>query len=149
MIKKTTFVISILVLISCICALITAHAPSSINLTYDKNGNILTVDVNHVIEEGDTTHYIETVEIRVNGELITQEEHTSQSSIGGSLYAYDLNANDGDEIEVTAYCSTGESKTEKMTLGATSGKDDNSTPGFGLIIIISSIAAILLIKRKK
>lgn len=149
MIKKTTLIIFVLILISCISTITTAHAPTSVNLTYDKNGEILTVDVNHAIEEGDTTHYIETVEIRVNGELITQEDHTSQSINGGALYAYDINANDGDEIEVTAYCSTGESKTEKMTLGATSGEDDNSTPGFGLILLVSSIVGLILIKRKK
>jgi hypothetical protein len=129
--------------------IVSAHAPSSIMLSYDKNNNSLLVDVQHGVEESDTTHFIATVYIRVNEELVDTYNYYNQSSTSGDTFTYPVTANDGDTIDVAVYCSTGNSLMESLTLGATSGEDDDSTPGFEIILVISAIAIVFIIKRKK
>ncbi|MBS3749526.1 MAG: hypothetical protein KGY65_06385 [Candidatus Thermoplasmatota archaeon] len=130
---------------------VNAHSPSSMSLTYDKAGEMLTVDIMHQISNP-SSHYVNTIEITINGVSEIEQSYTDQPSSSFTYTYNDVSAEDGDVIEVTASCNQGGSITDQLTVSGdtTSGSDEDSeTPGFELVLVCASVIAVLFIFKRK
>ena len=129
---------------------VSAHSPSNMNLSYNTNTKELDVSINHQVANPDT-HYVNNIIIKINDITIQTEEYSSQP---GSSFTYtyeNFTATKDDKIEVTANCNQGGSITKTLTVTSeetSKSEDDDSTPGFELILIIFSIICIILILKK-
>jgi hypothetical protein len=116
-VKKVSLVIlTIFIFLSPLIGSVYAHSPQDMVLAYDSVNQKLNVTITHnVVAPND--HYIETVEIYKNDVLIHIENYTSQPSLSTFTYSYDIQAQPGDTIRVTAICSISGSITETITIG--------------------------------
>ena len=130
-----------------------AHSPSEMSLTYNSTTHDLQISVTHQVSNPDT-HYVFRINIKINNETYANREYSNQP---GSSFTYtfeELEVIEGDTIEVTAYCNQGGYLTKQLTIG--SGEiskvngEEESTPGFELILfIISIIISIIIIQKKR
>jgi hypothetical protein len=161
--KNSIFVISLFffLILSISATNVQAHSPSITNLEYDTSAGTLSVSFSHSVG-GDPDHYVELVQISVNGTEILSETYTSQP--GDTFqYTYNIDANTGATIQVSAFCSISGSDTQTMTVGDTTdpnggGDDDGgqngetTIPGYlgiGLISIVSILTIVLVPTLKK
>jgi hypothetical protein len=141
-----------------------AHSPASVTASYNTTTQQLMVQISHSVSNP-STHYISTVEIRVNGLLNSTQSYSSQPSSTSFTYTYDLMAAPGDLITVTATCNQGGSRSASTTVpsinsgssSTTSSTTNTSDPvgsiaGFELIFVIfgfSVLFGILMVKRRQ
>ncbi|MFW9896442.1 MAG: hypothetical protein ACFFD7_11605 [Candidatus Thorarchaeota archaeon] len=92
-----------------------AHSASSMNLSYAFSAQELTVTITHGVSTP-STHYIETVTIRVNGTTDTQEVYTSQPTTSTFMYQYNITAGNGAIIQVTSVCNLAGMLTRTLTV---------------------------------
>lgn len=160
--KNSIFVISLFffLTLSISAPNVQAHSPSITNLDYDTSASTLSVSFSHSVG-GDPEHYIELVEISVNGTEILSEPYTSQP--GDTFqYSYNIDANTGAKIQVSAFCSFSGSDTQTMTVEDTTdsngGGDDGgqngeiTIPGYigiGLVSLVSILIVVLVPMLKK
>ncbi len=83
-----------------------AHAPSDMILSYDPSVSELTVAVAHS-SGNPQAHYIEQIEISVNGELAIIERPEAQNDPAVSVDVFDLDLQPGDVVLVQAFCNRG------------------------------------------
>jgi hypothetical protein len=127
-----------------------AHSPSSMKLKYNRETEMLSVEITHQVSDT-STHYVENIKIVVNHEFRVNQNYSSQPG-STFIYTYDnFLTNVGDNIEVVAICILGGSISEQLMIGLeeTSETEDDSTPGFGIFAIFASLVFILMILRKK
>lgn len=124
---------------------ISAHPPTKLNITYDKNNNELIVNITHSVTNINN-HYIESVNIKINGITIYNYNYTSQPDKTFISYRYTISADLGDIIEVKATCSEFGSITKELTVEK---NISTSTPEFTLISLIICFISIFLIKYKR
>ncbi|HEY9160088.1 MAG TPA: hypothetical protein VIS94_03255 [Desulfomonilia bacterium] len=92
-----------------------ATPPSDIQLSYDISTQTLTATITHAsFVPG--IHYIKTVEIKKNGQMISANTYKNQPDKKTFTYTYKIPAGIGDEFEVTATCNMYGSKTVKMVV---------------------------------
>jgi desulfoferrodoxin (superoxide reductase-like protein) len=91
-----------------------ANAPKEVKLTYDVASKTLEATITHTPHS--ESHYIQKVEIKKNGEVVTLQEYTSQTG-DTFTYSYKVEAVAGDILEVKASCSRFGSRTAKLTVG--------------------------------
>lgn len=130
---------------------VSAHSPSSMNLSYDGTTNKLQVDISHQVSNPNT-HYVDNIVVKINGENRINQDYTSQSGSSFSYTYEDLVLSEGDLVQVTATCNQGGSISNELTVsseGVSVAEDDGSTPGFEILIFIVSIIAILIITKKR
>jgi hypothetical protein len=123
-----------------------AHPPSNVVLDFNSSTNTLTVTITHVVDDN-TTHYISSVVISVNGSVDQTLGYSSQPDLAFFIYEYTVITNDGSTIKVETTCIEGGTFTE--ILGGT--PVDGGIPGymgFYLILIVSVITMLTLIRRK-
>jgi len=110
--KKIIFILSIFLIIGITSTAqnVKAHRPILVDAWYYLEDEYLSVTFTHGVSDTEY-HYVEKVEIKVNDVLVLTEYYTSQPATNMFNYEYDIEANDGDRIEVTATCSLGGSKT--------------------------------------
>jgi hypothetical protein len=115
-IKRVALVFFIVfVFLSTILGSVYAHSPQSMVLSYDIVNQKLNATITHnVVAPND--HYIETIEIYKNDVLIHIENYTSQPTLSTFTYVYDIQAQAGDTLRVTAICSITGSITETITV---------------------------------
>jgi len=92
--------------------LVSAHAPESMELSYDHENRNLTVTITHTTPLSET-HYVESVEVFRNNISIIRETYTSQPELRTFTLYFDVFAEDGDIIKVTAVCNVYGSLTEE------------------------------------
>ena len=90
-----------------------AHSPSSVTLAYDGAAQSLKVTIVHTTSSPDS-HYIKTVEIKLNDVVIETSEYQSQPGPSEFSYTYKVSAKTGDTLKVKAKCSYFGSKTETL-----------------------------------
>jgi hypothetical protein len=81
-----------------------AHPPDKVDLVYDLDMQILYATITHVTIDPNS-HYIYKVEIEKNSVLYLTELYTSQPTMDTFTYNYSVEADVGDELTVTAFCS--------------------------------------------
>ena len=91
-----------------------AHGPKEVKLAYDIGSKTLEATITHTPHS--ESHYIQKVEIKKNGEVVTLQEYSSQPT-ETFTYSYKVEAVAGDVIELKASCNRFGSRTEKLTVG--------------------------------
>ncbi len=94
-----------------------ANEPSSLTLSYDSSSQMLSVTVGHYTYDV-TVDYISSVEVKINGKPYQTFNYTSQYDKNIAAFSYKIEANPGDQIEVTATSKLGGSKTSSITVGS-------------------------------
>ncbi len=87
---------------------VTAHAPSNISIGYNPDVHQLSVTITHPVDDR-LTHYIRWVQVRLNGDVISDPDYKSQPGRNSFTYTYDVMAHPGDTVWVTATCVNGQS----------------------------------------
>lgn len=95
-----------LLVINFIFVTVTAHEPSHMVLNYNVKTQTLDVTILHFVANPET-HYVNKVEIKKNGVIYSINEYTSQPNSRVFVYKYEVNASDGDVLEVSANCNQG------------------------------------------
>jgi hypothetical protein len=87
-----------------------ATAPKSVNLIYDVKTQTLSVTIDHfTLSAG--MHHIESVDIKKNGMLSSNNKYNTQPTSSIFTYTYLIPAAKGDVFEVTATCNMWGQKT--------------------------------------
>lgn len=123
-----------------------AHSPTSMEIQYDTGTETLTVTITHTVDNAND-HYIERVEIRKNGELVTSKDYTSQPSESKFSYSYEVTASTGDSLEAEAICNRFGSISKSVDLSEDEPEQpqDGGVPWsvvaviLGVIIIVSAV----------
>ena len=155
-IKRLFLLISILLLLNIIFSsvIVSAHSPSDMSLSFDTSSKELQVEITHQVSDPNT-HYVASIIISINGEIEIKREYESQS---GNKFTYtftELEAIEGNDIQVIADCNQGGSITKQLTVGSgetpiSEDEDDGgSTPGFEFLILMISLILIVFILRKR
>ena len=84
-------------------ATVSAHAPSSMSVSYDFSAQVLSVDIAHTVSDVNT-HYIEQVRIEKNSVEVLTRTYTSQNTTSSFSATYALPADHGDVFSVRADC---------------------------------------------
>ncbi len=124
-----------------------AHDPESVQLDYDLDAGELTVEITHVVADPET-HYVERVVVEVDDETVIDEPYTSQPTPDSFDYVYELEAQEGSTIKVTAYCNQAGSTSASIEAGQEEKVDDD-TPGFTLVTLFLGISISAAIYYKK
>ncbi len=90
-----------------------ATSPSSVTLSYDVAAQSLKVTIVHSTSSPDS-HYIKTVEIKKNDDIVETAKYESQPGPTEFSYTYKVSAKTGDTLKVKAKCSYFGSKTETL-----------------------------------
>jgi len=126
-----------------------AHPPDDMALSFNSGTNTLTVTITHGVSDN-TSHFVASVDIRVNGSLVQGHNYGNQPSLTIFIYQYTVITNDGSTIQVTATCNIGGSITR--TLGGTppapNGGEIPGYMGIFLVLVVSVITLLTLIRRK-
>lgn len=93
-----------------------ANAPQDVKLSYDSQTQMLTVAITHK-SPFPSTHYIKSVEINKNGNILSVNKYENQPDQATFTYSYNVPAAAGDTIEAKASCSLFGSKTTNLTVG--------------------------------
>lgn len=124
-----------------------AHQPVEMLLNFNPGTSTLTVSITHTVSDN-TTHYVNSVVISVNGSVDQSHVYTSQPDLVNFVYEYTVVTNNGSTIRVTASCNQGGSLTK--TLGGSTEHGD-VIPGYTgifLVLFVSVISLLTLIRKK-
>ena len=144
-------IFTVIFVIAILCAVnIKAHSPSGMKISYDMDEKSIDAEITHSVSNPNT-HYVNKIEVRINDELYGTFEFSNQS---GSSFTHKLDsieASVGDEIEVKAICNQGGQMTRTLTVGEGNGEssDDESTPGFEILVFIVSLVTVVILIRKR
>ena len=127
-----------------------ANNPSNLELTYNPTTGVLSSTITH--SQVSASHFIEFVNIEINGSLILNITYTSQAT-NIITYIYNITASEGDIFRVTAICSISGSISRTLTIGSGQGDPvvDDTIPGYlGMMIFISAFIFVtsLIIHKK-
>ncbi len=93
-----------------------AHAPKKLVLSYDKETCNLIVSVQHPVKDVQD-HYIESLTVKVNGEIVKTLDYTFQSSRENHEVKIELHdLEPGTKVEVKAVCNKLGSKSGSLTI---------------------------------
>jgi len=99
-----------------------AHPPKSVDLDYDAETGILSIEIAHSVNVA-SKHYIHKVVVEVNGKKHVEQNFKRQTDNEQQHAIYKLiDVEGGDKITVTAYCSI--SGRRKGELEVTFKKDE-------------------------
>lgn len=113
--RKYEAVFMMLILTSFFTSTVLAHPPVDMEINYDIESQQVTVMITHETP-GPTVHYINRVTIEVNDNEILSEDYQSQPTNDVFSYTYDVSAEIGDVITVTAYCNIQGSISRSLTI---------------------------------
>lgn len=122
---------------------VNANPISTINLNYNSSTEELSVTITHIVSNP-TTHYVNSVVIKVNGSTVKSEVYYSQPTASTFIYQYaNITANDGATIEVTVSCNlSGPNPPVSIIIGDGGQNGEPLIPGYlGLVLVI--VASII------
>jgi desulfoferrodoxin (superoxide reductase-like protein) len=102
-------------------AMIYAHSPSDVLITYDASSDIVKVDVKHNLTTSpvqDTAkHFIKTIIFKINGKTVKTDNFNKQDTKYDQYAAYEkYKISKGDKLTVTAICNLLGSKSSSITI---------------------------------
>ncbi len=93
-----------------------AHPPQSVELDFDKENGVMTATISHAVSDP-VAHYIFKVVVKVNGEIIEDQELEGQDDEAGLVYETVIEGlTAGDTVELTAYCNKGGEKSASFVV---------------------------------
>lgn len=152
LVGSTAVLLGIFLLGVTVPVLVSAHAPSAMQLEYDNSSQTLQVIVTHNVSDP-ATHYVYRIQITINGANLITEEYEGQPTDSQFTYTFQIPASPGDVIEVTAECNLGGSITERLDVGRTTTAAETEVPqlwplhaGFmvtGLFLMIVAVSNVV------
>lgn len=110
--KQTLLLIALMLF----CLSAYAHPASDVTAKYAATTKTLTINFDHVVKDA-TDHYINGVEVRLDGKMIISQIATAQDSQKGGEFMYKIpNLRKGSILEITTICNKTGKKSAKMTL---------------------------------
>lgn len=103
-----------------------AHGPSEVHLDYNFGTQVLTVDVSHNTVNP-STHYIVQIIVEKNSVVFTTRDYTSQPSSASIIDTFNVPADDGDVLRVTAICNLAGQLSESITVSDPSATTTTTT----------------------
>ena len=89
-----------------VCSVVYAHPPSDINISFDTKTKMLKAVIMHNVTLRPTNHYINKVDIGLNGGEIIEHKISKQDNDLTQTVSYLIpDAQVGDMLSVEAYCS--------------------------------------------
>jgi hypothetical protein len=108
--------IVILALLLCLGLVLGAHPASQVDLAFDKETSLLTVDFAHKVSDS-ADHFIYEVTIYLNkDEIITQKIEKQETTDGGNLVFKIIDAKPGDKISVKTNCNKSGKKSGELEI---------------------------------
>ncbi len=93
-----------------------AHAASDLRASYKASSQTLELSFDHSVRDPQN-HYIQSIEIRLNGTMIISQVASAQDTASGGEYIYKIpNLKKNDKIEITLICNKSGKKTASMVL---------------------------------
>lgn len=93
-----------------------AHSPGDVILNYDSDSHTLSVTISHSVSNPQS-HYVKEVAITKNGNALKTYEYKGQPDPSSFTYTYNVEAKEGDKLEVKATCNYIGSRTKELTIG--------------------------------
>ena len=125
---------------------IAGHSPTNLTLDYGYAQQQLTVLLVHSVADANT-HYIFDIKIWNNNDFVDNYLYTNQTTNSIFAYTYNVSADVGDILKVTAECNQGGSLTKQITVS------DNtitpSVPAAYVCIILIGLSSTVLIKIRR
>lgn len=91
--------------ITCFVSAAYAHPPAKIDIVYDAEGKVVAAVITHPVQDP-STHFIEKVDVSINGKEVLTHEISRQDSETMQTVTYRIpDAVPGDRIAVEAYCN--------------------------------------------
>jgi uncharacterized membrane protein YozB (DUF420 family) len=94
---------------------VAAHPPEGLTVVLDEWLSVLTISIRHNVKDR-STHYIESVEVWVNGAEAAEKTYTSQPS-GSFTVRLKLDVAEGDRVLVRATCNLNGTKEQELVVG--------------------------------
>ncbi len=165
---RGTTLAAILILAAAVCLLampVAAHAPTAMSISFDPVTAKIYVTITHPVDDP-AAHYLSRVQVKLNGNVISDPDYKSQPAKDTFTLTYDVNAHSGDEVRVAATCVRGGSLEKTYTVPepvrsvttaqvpstyqaqapATVPPATKSAGGF--LSLAGAAAAVLVLKRK-
>ena len=112
--KTVLFVIGILLFYQVGIAF--SHAPSRLEMNYDKESRILSLNFKHKVRNPER-HFVYRVRVRLNKKDVIEQNLDRQDTENGGSLVYKINgAKSGDLIEVRLNCNEGGGKSGKLSI---------------------------------
>lgn len=93
-----------------------AHPPVRVDISYDAPTKTVTAVIVHPVADP-KTHYIEKVDVSVNGKEIMDEKFTSQQNANSDTVTYKLkDVKPGDVVGIEGYCNIFGKKESTITI---------------------------------
>ena len=131
---------------------VAAHAPSSVDLSYNEATDELSVTVTHTGVDG-TTHRISEIRVYKNDVLQTSETYSSQTTTSTHSDTFIVAADPGDVLRVVAICSISGQREGTLTVGGTTnGGLDFIPPTLliaGIVITLGVVMVVLRVARRR
>ncbi|MDP8221599.1 MAG: hypothetical protein P9X26_09645 [Candidatus Stygibacter frigidus] len=97
-------------------ALLLAHPASKVDLSFDKETSVLTVNFDHKVKDIDK-HFIFEILVYLNGDQIIEQKLEKQDNLEtGEVFYKIVDAKPGDEIKVSIKCNKFGKKSTKLII---------------------------------
>jgi len=94
----------LVILLIMFCGITFAHPPSGINLDFDLEKKVVSVELSHGVKSED--HYIYYVEVSLNGKVIIKQESSKQFDENVQKYMFLIpELKENDKISITGKCN--------------------------------------------
>jgi len=108
--------VAILLILLALVKVVYAHPPVKIEISFDRENNLLTAKIIHPVEDP-KTHYINNVDISINSKEILKHEISRQDNENEQVVIYRLpDVKESDTIGVEGYCSISGVKEEDFKI---------------------------------
>ena len=81
-----------------------AHGPDSLGLTYYPEGQVLSVELKHMVDDK-YKHFINKIDVQVNDDVVQSYYYHGQENLKLSFNEIKVKAQEGDVLNVIAYCN--------------------------------------------
>lgn len=148
--RNISLIITVLLFIVAlmISTTVPAHSPSDMELSYNKETGQLNVTISHSVDDKNT-HHIEEIIINKNGDEYEKESYNSQPDNSKFTYTYDVDASEGDTINVKANCNQGGDIESTIEITEEGVKEKDDSPFIPFLIVIFLLAIMSFLYNKK
>ncbi len=106
-----------LVLMAFLAGFASGHPPSAIDLQFDEEQKVLTVEINHSVNNS-AKHYINKVSVKLNRQPIIEQKFARQIDNKQQVAVYKIiDAEPGDTVEITAFCNVSGKIRQEIIVG--------------------------------
>lgn len=99
------------------CSTIFCHPPSAISIKFDSEQKLLSINISHSVSDVQK-HFINKIVVTLNSHQIIEQRFGIQEDRETQIATYRIfEANEGDTLLVTGFCSISGKKTEKFIIG--------------------------------